>query len=194
MMTNLLMVGVGGQGIIWASDILSEVALQSNYDVKKNEIHGMSQRGGAVVSHIRIGNKVHAPIISEGTADFIISFEKMEFLRYIEYINNNTILLLNTQVIYPLSVTSGEAAYPNDLIEKGIKKFTKVYQLNALKLAISVGNPRVISSVILGALSVFLPFSFSVWENTIINRAPKNTSLINIKGFNKGTEVIKSSL
>jgi indolepyruvate ferredoxin oxidoreductase beta subunit len=186
------MVGVGGQGIILASDILSEVALLSNYDVKKNEIHGMSQRGGAVVSHIRIGNKVYAPIISEGAADFIISFEKMEFLRYMEYINNRTMLLLNTQVIYPLSVTSGKAAYPNSLIEDGIKRFTKAYQFDALELALSIGNPRVISSIILGALSVFLPFSYSIWENTIINRVPKNTSSLNIKGFNKGREITKN--
>lgn len=192
MMTNVLMVGVGGQGIILASDILSEVALLSNYDVKKNEIHGMSQRGGAVVSHIRIGNKVYAPIISEGAADFIISFEKMEFLRYMEYINNRTMLLLNTQVIYPLSVTSGKAAYPNSLIEYGIKRFTKAYQFDALELALSIGNPRVISSIILGALSVFLPFSYSIWENTIINRVPKNTSSLNIKGFNKGREITKN--
>ncbi len=192
MMTNVLMVGVGGQGIILASDILSEVALLSNYDVKKNEIHGMSQRGGAVVSHIRIGNKVYAPIISEGAADFIISFEKMEFLRYMEYINNRTMLLLNTQVIYPLSVTSGKAAYPNSLIEDGIKRFTKAYQFDALELALSIGNPRVISSIILGALSVFLPFSYSIWENTIINRVPKNTSSLNIKGFNKGREITKN--
>lgn len=192
MMTNILMVGVGGQGIIWASDILSEVALQSNYDVKKSEIHGMSQRGGAVVSHIRFGNKVYSPIISEGCADFIVSFEKMEFLRYIEYANDKAILLLNTQKIYPLSVTSGSAEYPDSLIEDGLRKITKNYQFNALELALSVGNPKVISSIILGALSVLLPFSYTIWENIIKNRAPRKTADINIKAFSKGMEITKT--
>jgi indolepyruvate ferredoxin oxidoreductase beta subunit len=188
------MVGVGGQGIIWASDILSEVALQSNYDVKKNEIHGMSQRGGAVVSHIRFGNKVYSPIISEGSADFIVSFEKMEFLRYIEYINEKTILLLNTQVIYPLTVTSGKEEYPNDLITKGIERFTKSYQFNALDIAIALGNPRVVSSIILGGLSTLLPFNKETWENIIRDNAPKKTIDLNIKAFMNGNELVKNSL
>lgn len=192
MIINILMVGVGGQGIIWASDVLSEVALMSNIDIKKSEIHGMSQRGGAVVSHIRVGSKIYAPIISKGTANYIVSFEKMEFLRYIEYTNNKTILLLNTQKIYPLSVTSGDAEYPNLLIDDGLKKFNKCYQFNALDLATIIGNTRVIGSIILGALAMLLPFSSTIWESTIKNKAPKNTSEINIKAFNKGTEITRN--
>lgn len=194
MITNVLMVGVGGQGIIWASDVLSEVALSSGFDVKKSEIHGMSQRGGAVVSHIRIGDKIHSPIISEKDADIIVSFEKMEFLRYLVYANNKTILLLNTQAIYPLTVTSGYMGYPYNLIDDGIKKFTKVCQFNALDLAISIGNPRVISSIILGSLSIFLPITTQNWKNVIEKKAPKGTSQINLNAFNKGVTIVKNSL
>jgi len=120
----------------------------------------MSQRGGAVVSHIRIGDKIYSPIISEGDADIIVSFEKMEFLRYLTYANKKTILILNTQIIYPLPVTIGDMDYPHNLIDDGIKTFTKTCQFNALDLAISIGNPRVISSIILGTLAIFcrLPY------------------------------------
>ena len=194
MTTNVLMVGVGGQGIIWASDVLAEVALSSGFDVKKSEIHGMSQRGGAVVSHIRIGEKIYSPIISEGNADIIVSFEKMEFLRYLTYANKKTILILNTQIIYPLPVTIGDMDYPNNLIDDGIKTFTKTYQFNALDLAISIGNPRVISSIILGTLAIFLPATLQNWENVIENKAPRSTSEINVKAFNKGKSIVKHSL
>ncbi|KAA0258059.1 indolepyruvate oxidoreductase subunit beta [Deferribacter autotrophicus] len=186
MKKDILMVGVGGQGIVLASDILCDVALLEGYDVKKSEIHGMAQRGGSVVSHVRVGDKVFSPVIPVGEADVIVSYENMEFLRYLEYKNNNTMLILNTNRIYPPPVAMGEADYPDELIEKEKKNFKELYEIDALKIAKESGNVKVVSTVMLGALAKLLPFKKDSWYEVIRMRVPKKVVDVNIKAFDLG--------
>ncbi|MDY6820636.1 MAG: indolepyruvate oxidoreductase subunit beta [Deferribacterota bacterium] len=192
MKTNILMTGVGGQGIILASDILAEVALLSGFDVKKSEIHGMSQRGGSVISHIRIGDKIFSPVISENSADIIISFEEMEFLRYLEYANPDTVLIVNKQRIYPITITTGNLDYPSNLIDKYKAIFHTIYEFNALELASEVGNPKVTNIILLGTLSNLLPFSNDNWLDAIKNKVKNRFIDINIKAFEKGQTIVKN--
>ncbi|MGA1845900.1 indolepyruvate oxidoreductase subunit beta [Deferribacter abyssi] len=186
MKKDILMVGVGGQGIVLASDILCDVALLEGYDVKKSEIHGMAQRGGSVVSHVRIGEKVYSPVIPLGEADIIVSYEYMEFLRYLEYKNTNTILVLNINRIYPPSVAMGEVDYPDELIDKEKKNFDKLYELNALEIAKKAGNVKVVSTVLLGAVAKILPFKKDSWYEVIKMRVPNKVVDVNIKAFDLG--------
>jgi indolepyruvate ferredoxin oxidoreductase beta subunit len=186
MKTDILMVGVGGQGTVLASDILCDVALSAGYDVKKSEIHGMAQRGGSVISHVRIGKKVFSPVIPVGSADILVSFEKMEFLRYFEYINNETILLLNEGKIYPPGAAGGEEKYPDSLIEEKITIFKKYYLLNAFDIADKVFNRKVTSTVMLGKLASVLEIKPDIWKDVISEKVPPKTKGKNIEAFDAG--------
>jgi indolepyruvate ferredoxin oxidoreductase beta subunit len=183
MLTSILMVGVGGQGTVLSSDIVCDVALRSDFDVKKSEIHGMAQRGGSVVSQVIFGNKVYSPVIPLGGADILLSFEKMEFLRYLEYKNDSTILLVNTHRIFPPGVAMGQDKYPEDEFEKRVKEFSKKYIIDALKIAKECGNLKVEGMVMLGKLATLLPFEDKVWEEVIKERVPKKTIENNLKAF-----------
>jgi indolepyruvate ferredoxin oxidoreductase beta subunit len=189
MKSKILMVGVGGQGTVLSSDIVCDVALLEGYDVKKSEIHGMAQRGGSVVSHVIFGEKVYSPVISSGGADILLSFENMEFLRYLEYVNKNTVLLLNTNKILPPSVASGEEDYPNDIINNLKNNFKEKYELDANKIAIECGNIKVSGMVMLGKLSTLLPFKVESWEKVIKERVPPKTIEMNIKALKLGREI-----
>ncbi|MGA1863257.1 indolepyruvate oxidoreductase subunit beta [Deferribacter thermophilus] len=186
MKVDILMVGVGGQGIVLASDIVCDVALLEGYDVKKSEIHGMAQRGGSVVSHVRIANKVYSPVIPFGQADIIVSFEYMEFLRYLGYKNEDTKLLLNTNKIYPPSVTMAEADYPEDTVENYKTKFATLVEKDGLKLAEKAGNVKAVSTVMLGALAKMLDFKKDSWLEVIKDRVPSKVVDVNIKAFELG--------
>jgi len=186
---NILMFGVGGQGTVLSSDIVCEVALESGYDAKKSEIHGMAQRGGSVVSHVRIDKKVYSPVIPFGEADIMVSFEYMEFLRYMEYVKSDTLLVLNTNKIFPPGVLSGKEEYPEKIIKQKLKLFKNVSQIDALKIAEESGNIKVAGMAVVGALAKMLPFEKDVWKNVIKSKVPPKTIESNIKAFEIGSNI-----
>lgn len=183
---NIIMVGVGGQGTVLSSDIVCDVALNSGYDAKKSEIHGMAQRGGSVVSHVRIAKKVYSPVIPFGEADILVSFEYMEFLRYMEYVKSDTLLVLNKNKIFPPGVLSGKEEYPEKIIKQKLKLFKNVSKVDALKIAEESGNLKVAGMAVVGALARFLPFEKDAWKSAIENKVPPKTVKSNIKAFEAG--------
>lgn len=186
MITSILMCGVGGQGTVLSSDIVCEVALKSGFDAKKSEIHGMAQRGGSVLSHVRFGKNVFSPVIPLGSGDFLVSFEYMEFLRYMEYVNKSTVLVLNENRIYPLAVASGKEVYPEKEIKKNLKHFHRVFCVDALEIAKNAGNVKVAGMAVVGALAKNLPFRKEIWEEVIEGKVPPKTIKTNIDAFNMG--------
>ena len=150
---SILLAGVGGQGILRASDILSLVLMEAGLDAKKSEVHGMAQRGGCVTSHVRYGTKVYSPIAKKGDINILVSFEKIETLRYLDYLKPSGKVIVNEAEIYPPSVNLGETQYPHDVIDivKDLVKEVKV--VNATEIALEAGNPRTANVVLLGVLS-----------------------------------------
>ena len=183
---NLIITGVGGQGIILASEILCDVLLLNGHDVKKSEIHGMSQRGGSVISHIRFGEKVYSPILTRNQADFIISFELLETLRYINYANKKTRIITGTQKIYPLPVLCGLTSYPENIEEKLKSITSQCYFIDTVQTAGNLGSLRVINIIILGFLSRFLNINKQDFINVIKDRVPAKMKKINIQAFEEG--------
>jgi len=178
--------GVGGQGILLASEVLSEVARASGVDVKKSEVHGMAQRGGSVVGHVKFGPMVSSPIISEREADVILAFEKLEALRYINFLKADGQVIVNDQEIAPAPVASGEMDYPDDVWERIEKSASKAVLIPGIKLAKEAGSIRTTNVVLLGALSRFLPFEEDLWLEAIKKRVPPRTIETNIKAFELG--------
>ncbi len=180
--------GVGGQGILLASEVLSDVAMQAGLDVKKSEVHGMAQRGGNVVSAVRFGKEVQSPVISEGEADVLLSFEPMEALRNIRFANPEGILITSTRTIPPSSVSSGQAEYPEDIQDRIKKAFPGAKFLNALELAVKAGTSKAVNIVLLGALSNYLDFSDEDWDNAIEKWVPAKFLDVNKRAFELGKE------
>lgn len=164
---NVLIVGVGGQGIILASDVLGKVAAAYGYDVKKNEIHGMAQRGGSVSSHVRFGPVVHSPIIKMGEADVLLSFEQIETLRYFPFLSETGTVIINDQKILPPAVFTGQMDYPADVLNKIKAKVKSTIVVNGRDVANKLGNSRVVNVIFLGALSNFLDMPVEVYENVL---------------------------
>jgi indolepyruvate ferredoxin oxidoreductase beta subunit len=185
--TNVFIAGVGGQGILLASEILSEVALSRGLDVKKSEVHGMAQRGGAVVSHVRFGEKVYSPVIAEREAHLLVSFEKMEALRWIRYLADDGTVIVNDQEIVP----SGLEEYPDGLGDEIRSRVPDALFLDALALAKEAGNARAVNTVMLGAFSNYLDFSEDDWKKAIEKRVPKKTIDVNLKAFELGRNATK---
>jgi indolepyruvate ferredoxin oxidoreductase beta subunit len=185
---DFLLVGVGGQGIVTASDILSEAGLRAGYDVKKSEVHGMAQRGGAVISHVRFGDTVHAPLIGQGQADFLLAFEMLESLRWAHFLHPEGVALLNRQRLPPVAVTSGEARYPeeSEIQEELAGRARRVVLVEGLETARELGNVRVTNTVLLGALAAFLPIAPSLWEEVILERVPARYAELNREAFRRG--------
>jgi indolepyruvate ferredoxin oxidoreductase beta subunit len=186
---NILIVGVGGQGVILASNALSEVAMASGFDVKKNEAHGQSQRGGTVPSHVRYGAKVYSPVIGRGEADSILAFEELEGLRFAHFLKDGGKMILNRQRIYPPRVTSGMDRYPEDvgsiLREHGID----TVEVDALSLANKLGNPLVVSTILLGVLSIYLEFQEKQWVDAISGLVPEKQRAVNLEAFQVGRKL-----
>lgn len=160
---NIMIVGVGGQGALLASKTLGQVLLDSDFDVKVSEVHGMSQRGGSVVTYVRYGKKVYSPIIDKGEADYIVSFELLEAARYTEYLKKDGKIVVNTQQIEPMPVITGAAKYPSDLIEKMKQGGFTVDALDCLSLAKQAGTEKSVNVVLLGRLSKYLDFPTEKW-------------------------------
>jgi indolepyruvate ferredoxin oxidoreductase, beta subunit len=183
---NVLIVGVGGQGIILASDVLGRVAARHGYDVKKNEIHGMAQRGGSVSSHVRFGKTVNSPIIKMGEADVLLSFEQIETLRYFPFLSEKGQVVVNNQKILPPAVFTGQQEYPNDVLEKIKQKAPNTIIVDGPEVAKKIGNPKVLNVIFLGVLSKFLDIPAEVYEKTLRESLKPKLVEINIKAFNEG--------
>jgi len=189
-MKNILLVGVGGQGIILASEILSDTILSAGVDVKKSEIHGMSQRGGSVFTHVRFGERVYSPTIPMGEVDILVAFEKLEALRWIHYLKPKGKLIINNLELPPIS-TNFDFSYPTNIIEKIQKYDVNFFLADAFFEAQTLGNEKVVNSVLMGALAGLLDFDKTLWEAAVQKRVPQKTIDINIQAFRKGLEMCK---
>ena len=184
--SNILLCGVGGQGILLASEIISSALVMAGFDVKQSEVHGMAQRGGSVISHIRFGEKVYSPLIELGAADFAASFELLEALRYLSYFNKDTKVIVNTQKILPSPVSTGMDTYPPDVLEQLKSRKLTVFPVEAFEIAKAAGETRAANVVITGALSVFLPVEEKIFLEVIEKRVPEKVRAVNIETFLKG--------
>ncbi|MBR4910787.1 MAG: indolepyruvate oxidoreductase subunit beta [Clostridia bacterium] len=164
---NIMIVGVGGQGSLLASNLLGHLLLKEGYDVKVSEVHGMSQRGGSVVTYVRYGDKVYSPLVSEGEADYIISFEKLEAARHAPMLKLGGQIVVNTQQIDPMPVITGAATYPDGILEELKAKGIKVDAIDALSLAKKAGSVKAVNIVLMGRLSNYFPFNEEVWIKAI---------------------------
>ncbi len=186
---NILLAGVGGQGILLASEVLSEVILMAGLDVKKNEIHGMSQRGGSVVSHVRYGEKVFSSIIPEGEVDILFSFELLEACRYLPLLRKTGRVIANNWQIAPPSVARGVQSYPEKLPAKICEIYPDSLIVDGLDLALAAGNPKTVNTVLLGALSNKLEFKKELWLEALEKMIPARLLDINLKAFESGCQV-----
>jgi indolepyruvate ferredoxin oxidoreductase beta subunit len=184
--TNILLVGVGGQGILLASEILSETFMLAGFDVKKSEIHGMSQRGGSVVSHVRYGDRVFSPIVPEGEGDILFGFELLETCRYLPLLKRGASVVANDLCIPPPAVLSGKEQYPQGLVEEIKSLFPDFVLVDGLKLATGAGNPRAANTVLLGAVSKRLDIPEDFWMKAIEKLIPAKAFEINRKAFLAG--------
>lgn len=184
--TNILLVGVGGQGILLASEILSEAFMQAGFDVKKSEIHGMSQRGGSVVSHVRYGTEVHSPIVPEGEGDILFGFEIMETYRSLPLLKSGASVVANDLCIQPPSVLLGQETYPTDLPEKIAALFPKFLLVDGQGLAAEAGNVRAANTVLLGAVSKRLDIADECWIKALEKMVPRKALEVNLKAFQLG--------
>lgn len=184
---NIMIVGVGGQGTLLASKMLGYVLLQQGYDVKVSEVHGMSQRGGSVVTYVRYGKKVYSPVIDKGEADVIISFEKLEAARWLEFLKKDGIIITNTQEVEPMPVITGAAAYPENLIEKMQAAGAKVDAKDFLSIAQEAGSAKAVNIALMGRLSTYFPeISDEQWQDAIEKIVPPKFLDLNRKAFEAG--------
>ena len=183
---NVLIVGVGGQGVLLASQILSEVALQAGFDVKKSEVHGMAQRGGVVTSHVRFGSRVYSPLIPERRADVILAFERAEALRWVHELKPGGSLIVNDHKLIPPIAVDTQYVYPDDALSKLKEKVKKLNIVSAAEISEKLGNPRLANTVLLGALSKTLDVDEAIWREVISRRVPKGTVDANLKAFEEG--------
>ncbi len=190
---NLLITGAGGQGIILASDIIGETAIATGYDVKKTDTIGMAQRGGSVLSHMRIAQQVWSPLIRQGEVDLLLAFEKLEAVRWASYLRPGGIAIVNNHALPPLSVSLGNARYPTDDEIKGILRQVtdQVYLIEGTERAKELGNIRTLNIFMLGCASLFLPFKVNAWEESINRRLPEKVRQINLTAFNRGRKELK---
>ena len=185
---SVMIVGVGGQGTLLASKLLGRLLLDQGYDVKVSEVHGMSQRGGSVVTYVRWGDKVYSPIIDKGQADFILSFELLEAARWTEYVKPGGKLITNTQQINPMPVITGAAAYPQDLEAKMAAAGVDLDAIDALALAEEAGSSKAVNIVLMGRLSKWFDFPEEQWLTAIEESVPPKFLEMNKKAFHLGRE------
>jgi indolepyruvate ferredoxin oxidoreductase, beta subunit len=176
---NILIVGVGGQGIILGSDIITKAAMIAGFDAKKSEIHGMSQRGGSVFSHIRFGEKIFSPVIPEGEANILVSFEEMETLRWLNYVNQDTKIFFTENRILPSEVKE----YPENIKEELKKNYNNIIVINQEKLISKIGKPKFLNLAILGLTSNFINFDETSWKEAINEEVPAGTFSENWEAF-----------
>lgn len=190
---NISLVGVGGQGILLTSDILAKTAALAGLDVKKSEVHGMAQRGGSVISQVRFGDKVYSPIISDGTSDLLVSFERLEALRWRHLLAPAGRVLINDMNMTPVTVSSGQQAAVTDLSERLKAEYPDALYIDALTVAKNLGNTRAMNMVVAGAISRLMPFELSVWEQALKERIPAKLLDMNVKAFEAGRQLLPAS-
>lgn len=185
---NVMIVGVGGQGSLLASKLLGRLLLGKGYDIKVSEVHGMSQRGGSVVTYVRFGEKVYSPVIDKGQADFIVSFELLEAARWTEYLKPGGKIITNTQKINPMPVIIGAAEYPEDLERKMREAGIDLDALDALTLATQAGSAKAVNLVLMGRLSKYFDISQEEWMAAIEASVPPKFLEMNKAAFKLGAE------
>ena len=187
--TNVLIVGVGGQGVLLASEILTEVAKVMGLDAKKSEVHGMSQRGGVVTSHIRFGEKVYSPLIPSGEADVILAFELSEGLRWVHELAEGGTFIVNDHRLVPPITATGKFFYPEDAMERIRARVPDAKLVEATDIAKKLGNPRLVNTILLGVMSQSIDLEEEKWLEVIEKMAPKGTAELNRKAFLAGRSV-----
>ena len=190
---NVSLVGVGGQGILLTSDILAKTATLAGLDVKKSEIHGMAQRGGSVISQVRFGDKVHSPIIPDGASDLLVSFERMEALRWRHLLAPGGKVLVNDINLTPVTVSSGQQPAVADLAGRLAAEYPDALFINAQDIAASLGNIRAMNMVIAGAVSTLMPFGADVWTQAMRERIPAKLIDMNLRAFEAGRGAVNRS-
>ena len=190
---DLLITGVGGQGVILASNIIGEVALAAGYDVKKTDTLGMAQRGGSVVSHVRLGPEVHSPLIRAGEVDILLAFEKLEAARWSHYLSPGAIAIINNHALRPISVNLGDERYPSDEEIAGILRrgSERIYFIKGTERVKKLGNIKILNVFLLGCASVFLPLKIRVWQDIISQHVPPSVRELNITAFNQGRKEMR---
>jgi indolepyruvate ferredoxin oxidoreductase, beta subunit len=185
---SILLAGVGGQGILRASDIMCMAMMEAGSDVKKSEVHGMAQRGGCVTSHVRYGNKVYSPLAKQGSVDILVAFEKMESLRYLNYMKKNAVIIVNAEEIYPPAVNSGDALYTDDAISFLKSNYSQVKEIDAAIASKKAGNTKAANIVLLGAISTLIDVPPSIWEDVIKKAFPEKLVKVNLTAFQMGRD------
>ena len=190
MMTkNILIVGVGGQGTLLASKVMGKVFLDSGYDVKVSEVHGMSQRGGSVVTYVRYGDEVYSTLIDKGEADILLSFEALEAARWLPYLKKDGVVITNTQRLNPMSVVMGKATYPDDILEKIKAAGVNPVEVDALALAEEAGSAKSVNVVLLGIAAKHIGLDKQLWLDAVKSTVPPKTVDMNVAAFEKGYEI-----
>ena len=186
---NILFCGVGGQGILLASEVTAYSLLAAGMDVRKSEVHGMAQRGGSVTAHLRYGAKVYSPLISPGEADIVVAFEMLEAARYLPYMHADSTAIVNTHRIYPPAVATGKMQYPENVLDEIKRKDINVKTLDAFEIARSVGEIRAVNIVMVGMLSTYLPVEEKTFLDVLHDRIPQKFRDVNIRAFQEGSKV-----
>ena len=188
MTKNIMIVGVGGQGTLLASRILGNTVIEEGYDVKVSEVHGMSQRGGSVVTYVKYGEKVYSPIIDRGEADIILAFELLEAYRALPYLKKGGKIIVNTQSIDPMPVITGMATYPENIVEK-ISDKADVLPIDAMKLAKEAGNIKAVNVVLIGVMAKSTDIPYENWVEIIKKTVPEKFLDVNLKAFDAGYNI-----
>ena len=191
---GIMIVGVGGQGTLLASRILGSVLLGQGYDVKMSEVHGMSQRGGSVVTYVKFGDKVYSPLVDQGEADYILAFERLESARWISYLKDSGTLIVNDRRISPMPVITGAMPYPDEIVGKLLSKGAKIIAADALSLANEAGTAKSVNVVMIGILSALTDFSEDIWQKAIVDCVKPKFLELNKKAFSLGREYALKSL
>ena len=186
---NILFCGVGGQGILLASEVTAYSLLAAGMDVRKSEVHGMAQRGGSVTAHLRFGSKVYSPLISPGEADIVVAFEMLEAVRYLPYMHSNSKVIVNTHKIYPPAVATGKMSYPENVLDELAGHDIHTKELDAFEIASRVGEVRAVNIVMVGVLSTYLPVEEKVYIDVMHERIPERFRDANIKAFQEGRKM-----
>ena len=186
---NILFCGVGGQGILLASEVTAYSLLAAGMDVRKSEVHGMAQRGGSVTAHLRFGSKVYSPLISPGEADIVVAFEMLEAVRYLPYMHSNSKVIVNTHKIYPPAVATGKMSYPENVLAELAGHDIHTKELDAFEIASRVGEVRAVNIVMMGVLSTYLTVEEQVYVDVMHERIPERFLDVNIKAFQEGRKI-----
>lgn len=190
--TNILIVGVGGQGTLLTSRIIAQVAVQMGYDVKVSEVHGMAQRGGSVVTQVRYGEKIYSPIIKKSDADIILAFEKIEAARWLDYLKPDGMVIINNERVNPLPVMSGRAKYPDDIHEKVAALIKRTVVVDATDIAVKCGNIKAANVVLVGMLSQAMGLPNEEFEQAIAAFVPPKALEVNMNAYHEGYKLMES--